>query len=121
VTTLLGAPLIPCLFLVLGANLAEGPGAAQVITVIDVAGQAVIPGMDNCDIAAWPGALASADSRRLPALVNAVGIGAYAQCANRLHAAATSLHPLFTPTPSQVPSRTARGRLVAKVLVHPLL
>jgi hypothetical protein len=30
VTSLLGAPLIPCLFLVLGANLAEGPGAAQV-------------------------------------------------------------------------------------------
>eukprot|EP00775_Hariotina_reticulata_P002786 gene2788-3079_t len=28
--SLLGAPLIPCLFLVLGANLAEGPGAAQV-------------------------------------------------------------------------------------------
>uniref|UniRef100_A0A383V5U6 Auxin efflux carrier n=1 Tax=Tetradesmus obliquus TaxID=3088 RepID=A0A383V5U6_TETOB len=27
---MLGAPLIPCLFLVLGANLAEGPGAAQV-------------------------------------------------------------------------------------------
>lgn len=34
VTTLLGAPLIPCLFLVLGANLAEGPGAAQVIVVM---------------------------------------------------------------------------------------
>jgi hypothetical protein len=30
VSSLLGAPLIPCLFLVLGANLAEGPGAAQV-------------------------------------------------------------------------------------------
>jgi hypothetical protein len=28
--SLLGSPLIPCLFLVLGANLAEGPGAAQV-------------------------------------------------------------------------------------------
>jgi hypothetical protein len=28
--SMLGAPLIPCLFLVLGANLAEGPGAAQV-------------------------------------------------------------------------------------------
>jgi predicted permease len=27
---MLGAPLIPCLFLVLGANLAQGPGAAQV-------------------------------------------------------------------------------------------
>lgn len=27
---LLGAPLIPCLFLVLGANLSEGPGSAQV-------------------------------------------------------------------------------------------
>ncbi|WIA08024.1 hypothetical protein OEZ85_007494 [Tetradesmus obliquus] len=27
---MLGSPLIPCLFLVLGANLAEGPGAAQV-------------------------------------------------------------------------------------------
>lgn len=30
VLDLLGAPLIPCLFLVLGANLAEGPGTSQV-------------------------------------------------------------------------------------------
>jgi predicted permease len=36
VTSLLGQPLIPCLFLVLGANLAEGPGAAQVISTLSL-------------------------------------------------------------------------------------
>jgi hypothetical protein len=46
--SMLGAPLIPCLFLVLGANLAEGPGAAQVGAPATAASVCLVCPKDGC-------------------------------------------------------------------------